>query len=62
MEALRKAERRDVEAAAMFLLTCHAREAIEKASSEEGLTRDQAYARWAKWLSGPISNGTLDDA
>jgi hypothetical protein len=61
VEALHKIDRRDLELVAMHELTVKIFEALTEVSRLEGLTEEEANARWLRWVLDPPSDGTLDD-
>jgi hypothetical protein len=61
-EMLCRAPDRDVEMAALFVFVMQAREQIDAAVGRGDLTREEAHARWEKWLSDPIDLVGVSDA
>jgi hypothetical protein len=53
VEALNKAERRDVELVAMFTITNIVRESIEEAARLNGETDEAAHERFLNWMLDP---------
>jgi hypothetical protein len=64
IEMLNTAPVRDVELAAMFLLTIHVRAKHEGGAEEAGLTREETEARYERWLCDPppgeVGRGSLE--
>jgi hypothetical protein len=61
VQTLQRADRRDVELAALFGLIIQVHAVVMEVSEADGLTDEEANARWVRWLVGPPSDGTLDD-
>ena len=60
-ENLRKADHRDLELVALFAVTTQVRETITAMVKNGSISTDEAESRFARWLVGPVSDGTLDD-
>jgi hypothetical protein len=60
-ENLRKADHRDLELVALFAIAEEVRDAFKTMVNNGSISTDEAESRFAAWLVGPVSDGTLDD-